>query len=655
MIDTRFGVRRWQLGPVVALLVALGACSDGGTTPEPTIVDVEINGAPTTALAIGDTAKLSAVVANSAGKATTDAAAASWTSSDPAVAAVPAPGTVVGVGPGVAKIVATAGSVSDTVEVSVSAVITGCPAAGLSFPVGAIRQFDPKLDLDACPTGGAAGAEYVLVAFNGDQSGEMNFTVSTAGLLASLSAPGGLSASRVAGQGRLDGGAVRGDEFHFGLMEWGRRNRARLAPAAVAMQRRTQSGARFSMLAAVPVVGDRITLNVEVDNACSSPKNISARVAAVSTHAVVVVDTANPVGGFTDDQFRHIATTFDTLVYPVDTLNFGPPADIDQNQRVVILYTRAVNELTTAEMEGYVGGFFHPRDVYPRVSGEGLPTCQGSNLAEMFYMLAPDPEGRSSHIKHTTQDVLEETIATIAHEFQHLIQESRRIYVNNTWMQDETVWLNEGLSHIAEELIFYRATGLTPRQNLTGPQVLASHRQRFIEYQGSNYGRLASYYRKPSGSSPYASNDDLGTRGAIWSFLRYVADQSKRPEREIWRALANSSSTGLNNLRDALSTDPIPLVRDWTVANYADDRVSGSTGRYAHPSWNHESVFAQFQSRPTLEVVGLTNGVHTRSIVAGGGSYFRVNVPANGRAEIRVSSGGVAPAASLSTFLVRTR
>jgi hypothetical protein len=108
----------------------------------------------------------------------------------------------------------------------------------------------------------------------------------------------------------------------------------------------------------------------------------------------VLADTTNPSGGFSTADYQRFAARFDTLVYPLDVTNFGAPADIDKNSKVVLLFTGAVNALTPPKSTSYVGGFFFGRDLFPTDStaefGEG---CAGSNYAEMFYLLTPDPTG----------------------------------------------------------------------------------------------------------------------------------------------------------------------------------------------------------------------------------------------------------------------
>ena len=56
----------------------------------------------------------------------------------------------------------------------------------------------------------------------------------------------------------------------------------------------------------------------------------------------------------------------------------------------------------------------------------------GSNTGEMFYLLAPDPTGAINGNVGATGFVDSVTTSVLAHEFQHLINASRRLYVTRT-------------------------------------------------------------------------------------------------------------------------------------------------------------------------------------------------------------------------------
>jgi hypothetical protein len=273
-------------------------------------------------------------------------------------------------------------------------------------------------------------------------------------------------------------------------------------------------------------VGDVISLNVNGNDPCANAVYHPARVVAIGSHALILNDTLNPKGGFTTADFERYAARFDTLVYPLDVANFGEPTDIDKNGHIAILFTRTVNELTPANSPQYVGGFAFTRDLFPTTNTARAQACAGSNEGEYLYMLTPDPSGTINHNVRTTAFVDSATTAVLAHEFQHIINGSRRLYVNNT-SQFEEKFLDEGLSHIAEELLFYRESGLLPRSNLDINAIRATQtiRLAYNSDMSANGGRYKLYLAAPAMNSPYALNDSLPTRGAIWSFLRYAVDR----------------------------------------------------------------------------------------------------------------------------------
>ena len=273
-------------------------------------------------------------------------------------------------------------------------------------------------------------------------------------------------------------------------------------------------------------LGDVLSLNVNGDEACANPVYHPARVVAIGSRAIVLADTLNPAGGFVTADYQRFAARFDTLVYPLGVENFGEPTDIDKNGHIAILFTRAVNELTPPKSQQYVGGFAFSRDLFPTTATARAQACAGSNQGEYFYMLAPDPLGTINSNVRTTRFVDSVTTAVLAHEFVHIINASRRLYVNNTLAFEEK-WLDEGLAHVAEELLFNREAGLVPRSNLDVAAIRASSRIRaaFNGDMAGNGGRYRTYLTAPAANSPYAPNDSLPTRGAAWSFLRYAVDR----------------------------------------------------------------------------------------------------------------------------------
>jgi hypothetical protein len=395
-------------------------------------------------------------------------------------------------------------------------------------------------------------------------------------------------------------------------------------------------------------IGDVLTINVNADSVCSAPINRQAKVVALSERAAVLADVNNPANGFTDSEYQQFADEFDRVAWPVVTTNFGTPSDVDENGRVLMLFTSAVNELTPRGANYIVGGFFYGRDLFPKKANDKAGACASSNVRELFYLLAPDPSGSINGNVRSKAYVRGSTFGTLAHEFEHLVNASRRLYVNGA-NDFEVTWLDEGLAHIAEELSFYQASGLTPRRNIATTTAFfpgAQTRDALDRYQAPNLGRLYEYYEDPDGNSPIQGtpaqpDDDLATRGAAWQFLRYAADQKGGNERDIWFNLANSKTTGIANVTAVFGGDPLAIFQNWGVAIYTDDAVPGVAPAYTHPSWNFRQILSNGITFP-LEVSNLTSGVTRRiDLAATGNAYLRAGVAPGVRAEVRTTGVGL--------------
>jgi hypothetical protein len=396
----------------------------------------------------------------------------------------------------------------------------------------------------------------------------------------------------------------------------------------------------------VPVVDSLVTLNVDT-SACAIPDMRTFRVEAVGTKAIILADTANPAGGFTRADYQRFAARFDTLVYPLDVGNFDAPSDIDNNGHVAILFTRAVNELTPANSGSFVGGFFYARDLFPRTQSGNLAVCPTSNEGEMFYMMVPDPTGtvHGNEFRLGFVDTL--TTSILAHEFQHLINAGRRMYVNTAASDFEESWLNEGLSHEAEELLFFRESGYAPRAHLMSNSILDSwaHFAPWVSDDASNFANFFYYVSDPANHSPIDPTDAIETRGAAWAFLRYAMDVSFQSDAGIWQRFTNSTTTGLGTLSFAFQRDPMGLLKDFAVTN--------QSGWGGHPSWNFGDIYVQVfgVADYPLPYLGLQDGTPAPVSVRGGSAaYYKFLVPPDVQALLRFGSSNP----NLKYVLIRT-
>jgi hypothetical protein len=471
-----------------------------------------------------------------------------------------------------------------------------------------------------CLPAGASGSTYALIPF-------LNSAVSGARSAITFTANG-----TEPGNALLDDGpppawrsTPAGAAFESRL-RYAERNRLRpLMPAARRWYQALGRGhqASRSTIPSSVSPGDLIQLNTNGDDSlCNDPIYRTGRVVAVTDQAIVVADQGNPAGGYTDAEYQSLGVTFDTLVDPLDRANFGNPIDIDGNKHIVLFFTKTVNDLTPKTSDSYVGGFFAARDLFPTHATANLDGCATSNVGEIFYLMVPDPSRGSSFSKANVTTI---AVSTLAHEYQHLINASRRLYVNTAAEDFEEVWLNEGLSHIAEELLFYRQSKLVPRSNIavtslqqTGPIIDA-----FNNDEIANVNRYTAYLQATSSYSPFSDNDSLETRGATWSFLRYAADHSTIAEQTIWRGLVNSTTTGLTNLQAVFGVNPLTSARDWSISIFTDDIVPVPP-LYTQPSWNMRSILSEleFSTAYPLRVRALAPATSTVVALTGGSAGY---------------------------------
>ncbi len=659
----------WTLGTIVGPNEVTATVSGVGTTVK---FSATGTAGPVTAISISpqsarllpaaDTTRITAQSLDAFGNIATPKP--TLTPRDPSLISVDASGLVRALRRGAATyVVAAAGSKIDSILVTVLASGQSiCTGAANPLELGVGQVITNVSGAGLCVHATTAGAEYAIVPFydSGVPSATTQVEVRGQGLVP-LSIPAATIFSSRALRS-VEPGLVPDDAFESALRA---RERAevpkRIESARSWMQARRNVVAAATQAAAVPAVGDLLNLNVNSRDFCQNPDIRTGRVAAVTDKAVVVSDTANPPGGFSDAEYRSIGVTFDTLIDPVDRGAFGAVTDVDNNGHVILFFTRAVNEATPAGASSVVLGFFYQRDLFPKTASPG--PCLGSNVAEMFYLLVPDPTGVVNSNKRSTAQVLTLSNGTVAHEYQHLINASRRMYVNNAGTSQEEKWLDEGLSHVAEELNFFQAAGRAPRANIdaggfSDPRFVTA----YSTFEVNNFNRYKSYLARPELQSPIgidAFDDDLPTRGAIWNFLRYAADHLPLgQENAFWQALANSKSSGVTNLMAALGAPTGPVVRDWAISVFMDDNAPNVDLRFQQPSWNLRSALTNGGTSlafPLSTRTLIDNTLSSTTLGGNGIAFYRFSVASGQDALLTVTSGNQPVGSAIQLAVVRVR
>jgi hypothetical protein len=541
------------------------------------------------------------------------------------------------------------------------AILAACGKDGPVEPAGGVFTLGQALAVesgrDARVLGGTSGGSFVAVVVNlsFDSVGQTSYSLKASGIEAGDRGP---FSARIASApvDRSSPEAPRRDEaFESRLRD---RERSELTPLFASARRMNASS-----VPALPTslsVGDVVTINVNAQDPCTNPIPRAVRVVAVGTKALILNDTLNPKPGFSTTDYQRFAARFDTLVYPMDVAAFGEPTDIDKNGRIAIVFTRAVNELTPRGSSSYVGGLTFSRDLFPQVATPRAQACPSSNEGEFFYLMTPDPNGTINGNRRTNAFVDSNSTSVIAHELVHLINASRKLYVNTAAPKFEEKWLDEALAHEAEELLFYRNAGLSPRSNITYQTLVSSTRIRnsYLNDMSGNQGRLRDYLSSPAGGSPYRAGDSLSTRGAAWSLLRYLVDRTSATDGNTWSRLVNNTAVGIANLQSVFG-DVAPLLRDWTVSNVMDDAPSAST-ELSQKSWNWHSIFGGVDGTAALyplpvAAMSPTTPTYPGAVVPGGAAFYAFKVPTDGTATLTLGGQSGAASSNLQLVIVRTK
>jgi hypothetical protein len=387
----------------------------------------------------------------------------------------------------------------------------------------------------------------------------------------------------------------------------------------------------------------------------------------MSNRAVVVADTGNPAGGFTMAEYESVAAAFDTLVYPVDVRNFGEPTDLDGNGRSIIFYTRAVNELTPPS-----SGLRHrrvllePRPV-PAQRRQNALRREQRRRAVLHARPRPErhhqrqPAARASRCSRGT-------VSVIAHEFQHLINASRRLYVLRTNNYDEVTWLNEGLSHVAEELSFYQAARLSPAGQAGQSAARGPDDRRAARAAGGGGGAQRVQRPEPVALQPLPAGDG-----------RLVA---LTPTTTGWRRAARRGRSCATPPTASAARQRVPAPPRQQHAHRLRERGRGHRRRLGAARLVPRLGGGQLRRRPrrgpaalrlrelelpaVLPSVATNNNAYplatrpladgqaaTTSLGGGTAAYFTFTVPAGGTATVRTRAGTAAPSNSIRLTLVR--
>lgn len=480
-----------------------------------------------------------------------------------------------------------------------------------------------------------ATSEYVLI-LEAMKPNSQSFTTTLSGDAVALSASTGAAGLSPAGRGdRLVG------ESLIREMERGAVDR---------LPRAVRNEAPRGDLTAAQEVGskrDFHVVNSAGPIAIADPDNfdeVTATLRFKGDNTLVYVDDAATPGSITDAMVNDLGREFDDQVYPRDVGAFGPPSDEDGNGRVIILLSPTVNSLTTQEIfdQGarIVGFFFGIDLLHDPVSNPF------ANDAEVFYSVVPDPNGVfGAAPTETGDDYVDLIISVAAHEFEHMISFNWHVCKNQTPCQNrgqqEALWLDEGLAHMAEAI-----NGLHFQNLLRGALFLATPRETTLVGGG----------------------DALDERGASYLFVQYMVDRfGEEVLEDLVRGAGAAGLTGITNVDVATDLSFVFLFHQWAAALLLDGAGIVNDDVFEMPSLNLRADFETGKqvlnsspdrpARITTEYLDVeTRQIPDASITVTqrGTSPAYVRVTTRGRANAPVTIDGASDS-ELQVTVVRTR
>jgi hypothetical protein len=246
----------------------------------------------------------------------------------------------------------------------------------------------------------------------------------------------------------------------------------------------------------------------------SSYARVTGKVRCVTSRIVMYVDTevesVNP-DDLTDSDVRVLCDNFDSQV-ALERSWFGSESDVNSDGKVAALLTPQVNRLG-AMGGGIITGFFLAADLFERTGSN-----QVSNEMEIVYVLVPDSGGSYGVVIPKAFGIDNLLTAVLPHELQHVISYNQHVFEGEG--SPEASWLNEGLSHLVEDL---------------------------VGYGQENYSRVSIFLNNTTSYQLVASGSpDLGERGASYLFIRFLYEQSADKTSFLWDLFHGNMSSVAN-------------------------------------------------------------------------------------------------------------
>ena len=369
---------------------------------------------------------------------------------------------------------------------------------------------------------------------------------------------------------------------------------ARRAAALSARSTPAGSGPSLRPSLALGTVGDIVAMRVwrRAGGSCDEYDEISTRTVYIGTRAIIREDVAAPLAGTMDDYLRAIGREFDESMFPLLTQNFGNPlaldAQLDDNQRIVMVFTKRVND------DG-LAGFVVSCDFYPR------SVSPSSNVGETFYAFVPtDPSAGYPSGLMTKDKWRRQVRATLIHEAKHITSFAEHLSREADF---EESWLEEATAMHAEELWSRASYGSVWKGNTNyRSSIYCDVRQTTAECADrpyvmmNHFSLLYDYLESVETLTPLGrmTGGDYSFYGSGWAFVRWVIDQYAASDAAFLKPLTQEGTlSGVANITARTGRPFAELLGEWSLAMAVDDypNLPVSRPQLTFPSWQTRDIF----------------------------------------------------------------
>lgn len=269
----------------------------------------------------------------------------------------------------------------------------------------------------------------------------------------------------------------------------------------------------------------------------SSYDKVAATLRYTTDEVEMYVDNRNN-NDISDSDLKELADRF-TETIQIERDLFGEEPDVNHDGKVACLFTQNVNELG-AKQGGVVTGFFYALDLLNISSAvdEGRRLSYEGNDMEVLYTFVPDPSGEYG--TPISKEFAMNNIypGVLLHELQHMINFNQHYFEKGA--SAEQGWLNEGLSHLAEDIPTLSEDGMLEGFGMENP------------------ARVSAYLSDISNVC-FTCGTNLDQRGGTYLFLKYLYEQAQLGHFEnvssgpdfLWD-LVNTSKRGVDNVTSVI-------------------------------------------------------------------------------------------------------